>query len=80
MRGSYIRILLVLIFLIPLVLYLNTGQNNRERECKIRLEYINESKQKVNLYINGNSNAAKDSYLLWVKTLNSQLEGYAERC
>ena len=80
MRGSYIRILLVLIFLIPLFLYWNTGQNNRERECKIRLEYITESKQKVNLYINGNSNAAKDSYLLWVKTLNSQLEGYAERC
>ena len=80
MRGYYIRILLVLIFLIPLFLYWNTGQNNRERECKIRLEYINESKQKVNFYINGNSNAAKDSYLLWVKTLNSQLEGYAERC
>jgi len=50
-RSSYIRVLLVLIFLIPLFIYWNTGQNDKERECKIRLEYINESKQKVNFYI-----------------------------
>ncbi len=80
MRSSYIRILLVLIFLIPLFLYWNTAQNNRERECKIRLEYINESKQKVNFYIKDNSNTGKELYLIWSNTLNSQLEGYEERC
>ena len=80
MRSSYIRVLLVLIFLIPLFIYWNTGQNDKERECKIRLEYINESKQKVNFYIKDNSNTGKDLYLLWSNTLNSQLEGYEERC
>jgi len=79
-RSSYIRVLLVLIFLIPLFIYWNTGQNDKERECKIRLEYINESKQKVNFYIKDNSNTGKDLYLLWSNTLNSQLEGYEERC
>ena len=80
MRSSYIRVLLVLIFLIPLFIYWNTGQNDKERECKIRLEYINESKQKVNFYIKDDSNTGKDLYLLWSNTLNSQLEGYEERC
>ncbi len=80
MRSSYIRVLLVLIFLIPLFIYWNTGQNDKERECKIRLEYINESKQKVDFYIKDNSNTGKDLYLLWSNTLNSQLEGYEERC
>ena len=46
----------------------------------MRLEYINESIEKKEFYIKDNSYAAKDLYLLWKNTLNSQLEGYEERC
>lgn len=74
------RFLLVVIIAIPLFLYWNEGQNKREQECKIRLEYITESRQKVDYYLTDTLYSAADLYRIWSDKLDSQLGAYAERC